>query len=142
MGQAISFIGALTFNRELTHKEWLELTDLSHEVSSRNHLYTKYTDTPETIPEGYLQWEPNNSGTEFRWNGAKGFHNYIHWLRWIIKHYMKPHELVLNGQVLWQGEEISDAGMMNVIDNKVTYQKITVPVHQCPNCGHIFRHEN
>lgn len=137
MGYSTEFKGGLKFNRELTHKEWLELRALGEEYSS--DLYAKYTDTPNTIPDSYLQWVPNADGTELVWNGGEKFYDYIHWLRWLIKHYMKPRDLVLNGKIEWSGEEFEDRGIIYCADNKVTHHKVIVEgLVACPNCDHKF----
>lgn len=140
MGYTTDFSGTLSFNRELSHKEWLELTELGDYEKA---AYEKYTDTPDTIPDAYLQWVPTPDGSGYGWNGGEKFYEYIHWLRWIIKHYMKPHDLVLNGEIRWQGEEIGDVGILTVVDNKVTTKKLTLEgVVVCPNCNHKFVPEN
>lgn len=141
MGYSTEFSGGFKLNRELTHKEWIELRKLG-KVYERTE-YEKYTDPPETIPGSYLQWVPNEDGTEIVWNGVEKFYDYIHWLRWLIKHYLKPHGLVLNGEIRWQGEDIEDVGMIVVVDNKVTTRKLVVEgLCECPDCGYKFVPQN
>jgi hypothetical protein len=142
MGYSTDFEGVLKFNRELTHKEWLELKKLADYDSKDDGTYESYTETPDTIPDAYLQWEPTEDGDGIQWNGAEKFYEYIHWLRWLIKHYMKPRDLVLNGEIKWQGEEIGDVGILVCVDNKVTTKKLTLEgVVVCPNCNHKFKPE-
>lgn len=137
MGYTTDFSGGLKLNRELTHKEWLELTALGD--SYEKELYAKYTDTPETIPDSYLQWVPNKDGTEIVWNGGEKFYDYIHWLRWLIKHYLKPRDIVLNGEIKWQGEEVGDVGLLIAENNKITSKKVKLEgLTTCPSCGHEF----
>lgn len=78
MGYSTEFVGGFKLNRELTHKEWVELYDLGMKYD--RDLYAQYTDTPETIPDSYLQWVPNAGGDLIIWNGAEKFYDYIHWL--------------------------------------------------------------
>ena len=142
MGYTTDFSGGLKFNRELTHKEWMELKELGN-YDSYQEGYKKYTDTPDTLPNSYLQWEPNSDGTQYVWNGGEKFYDYIHWLRWVIKHYMKPHDLILNGEIRWQGEDMEDVGVIVVVDNKVTTRKLVIEsLCECPNCGHKFVPQN
>ena len=134
MGYTTRFDGILNFNRELTHREWLDL----NEINKYPDECKKYTSTPDTIPNSYLQWTPTEDGTGYEWDGAEKFYDYVHWLRWVVKHYMIPHDLVLNGKLRWQGEEIDDSGYIVVVDNKVTTQKLDIKLTECPECGHRF----
>lgn len=136
MGYTTSFSGGLKLNRELTHKEWLELKELA---SYEKDVYLRYTDSPETIPDSYNQWESNEAGDEIAWNAGEKFYDYIHWLRWIIKHYLKPRDLVLNGEIRWQGEEIGDIGVIRAEENKITTRKLELEgIVECPHCGGKF----
>ena len=136
MGYTTKFIGGLQLNRELTHKEWMELRRLA---DYDKEVYAEYTDTPETIPDGYNQWTPNEEGTEIQWNGEEKFYEYIHWLRWLIKHYLKPRGLVLNGEIRWQGEEVGDIGAILAEENKITTKKLKLEgLVECPHCGEKF----
>ena len=137
MGYSTEFQGSLKLNRELTHKEWIELSRLGN--SYDQDLYAEYTDTPETIPKSYLQWVPNEDGTAIVWNGGEKFYDYIHWLRWLIKHYLKEHGLAVNGSIKWRGDELEDVGIIYAHNNKITHHKTKVEgVVDCPNCGHRF----
>lgn len=141
MGYTTTFDGELKFNRELTHMEWLDLTRLG-DCYDHEH-YAEFTDTPETLPDGYLQWVPNQLGTGLIWNSGEKFYDYIHWLRWLIKHYMKPRGIVLNGEIRWQGEEIEDTGVIVATNNKITTKKLVVEgIVDCPNCGERFLPKN
>jgi len=143
MGYSTDFSGGLKFNRELTHKEWMELKRLGNCDSKHDGFYTEFTDTPDTIPDSYLQWEPSEDGTSYVWNGGEKFYDYIHWLRWVIKHYMIPRDLVLNGEIRWQGEEMEDVGVIMATDNKITTRKLVVEgMCECPSCGHKFVPQN
>lgn len=136
MGYTTSFQGGFELSRELTHKEWVELRELSE---YDREVYKRYTDTPDTIPNSYLQWEPNEEGTEIVWNGGEKFYDYIHWLRWLAKHYLTPKGLMLNGEVRFQGEELEDTGILRAVDSKITSHKLKVEgVVECPSCNHKF----
>lgn len=137
MGYSTEFQGGLKLNRELTHKEWVELRKLTN--SYDQDVYAQYTETPETIPNSYLQWESNEDGTEIVWDGGEKFYDYIHWLRWLIKHYLAPRGLILNGKIAWQGDDISDAGIIYATNNKITHHKSKVEgIITCPHCYHKF----
>lgn len=139
MGYSTDFNGVISFSRALTVREYKELIKLANYDSKDDGTYKLYTNTPETIPDSYLQWEPTDDGTGLQWNYGEKFYDYIHWLRWLIKHYFKPHDIVLNGQIQWQGEEIGDCGIIKVINNKVTTKKLIIEGQiQCPNCQERF----
>ncbi len=139
MGYTTNFEGQIDFNRPLTVPEYRELEKLANYDSKHDGTYELYTDTPETMPDSYLQWQPSNDGSGLQWNGGEKFYDYIHWLRWLIKHYFVPHGITLNGQIRWQGEEITDSGILKVIDNKVTSQKLVIEgLVECPHCGESF----
>lgn len=139
MGYSTDFTGRLNFSRPLTVPEFRQLERLANYDSKDDGYYATFTDTPETIPDAYLQWQPTEDGEGLEWNGGEKFYEYIHWLRWLVKHYFKPRDIVLNGQIQWQGEEIGDVGIIKVVDNKVTTQKLKAEgLVCCPNCGHEF----
>lgn len=144
MGYTTKFEGTIWFSRDLTVREYRELEKLADYDSKDDGTYEQHTETPETLPNSYLQWEPNKDGTGLVWNGAEKFYDYIHWLRWLIKHYFKPRGITLNGELHWSGEEIDDNGILVVADNKVTSKKLTLKSQGlvcCPNCGERFKPE-
>jgi hypothetical protein len=79
-----------------------------------------YSVPPKTQPGLWCNWEPNENGTELKWNGAEKFYNYIEWLNYLIDKILKPRGYTLDGEVTWQGEEDSDKGKMIVKKNKVS----------------------
>lgn len=141
MGYTTEFSGELDFNRPLTVPEYNELCKMAEE--SDPDLLAQYTDTPETIPSSYLQWVPTKDGMGLEWDGGEKFYEYIHWLRWLIKHYFKPRDIVLNGEIRWSGEDVEDVGILKVVDNKVTSEKLRKEILiDCPHCGErIYKDE-
>lgn len=139
MGHSTSFEGGLQFSRELTHKEWMELTRLGNYESYDDGYYAEFTETPETIPQSYNQWEPNKEGTQLVWNGGEKFYDYVHWLRWLAKHYLTPKGIVLNGEIRFQGEEFGDVGVITATNSTIKQKKLVVEgAVECPNCNHKF----
>jgi hypothetical protein len=124
MGYTTNFEGVINFDRPLTVVEYRELERLANYDSRDDGYYKQFTDTPETMPDSYLQWQPTHNGLGLEWNGGEKFYDYVHWLRWLIKHYFKPRDIVLNGELRWQGEEIGDVGIINVADSKVTTKEL------------------
>jgi hypothetical protein len=83
---------------------------------------------PSTQPGLWCQWEPNEDGTEIRWDGGEKFYNYVEWLEYIIKNVLVTHGYTVNGHVKWTGESEDDVGTITVENNVVT----TNPEHEKP----------
>jgi len=78
---------------------------------------------PEGQPGLWCQWVPTEDGMAIEWDGGEKFYEYIDWLEYIIKNFLKPWGYKLNGKVLWQGESVGDVGSITVKDNKVSTRK-------------------
>jgi hypothetical protein len=86
-----------------------------------------YNRPPVTQPSLWCQWVPSNCGNFIQWDGDEKFYGYIKWLEYIIKNFLAPKDYILNGKVKFQGEEPSDAGMIDVNNNIVkieTYKRV------------------
>lgn len=101
---------------------------------------------PKTQPGLWLQWTPTEDGKYLEWDGVEKFYNYVDWLEYLIQrvfpHLQKEGEepYVLNGSISWQGEDFEDRGIITVVNNKITTQRLDVPANavECPNCGDRF----
>lgn len=71
------------------------------------------------FPGYYCQWVPNRSGTAIEWDGGEKFYEYEKWIVYLIKHFLARWGYLLNGQVMWQGEEVGDVGFITVQNNSV-----------------------
>lgn len=79
-----------------------------------------YNSPPEGQPGLWCQWNPSDDGTEIIWDGSEKFYNYVEWIEYLITNFLKPWGYKLNGIVEWQGEERSDTGVIQIVDNEVT----------------------
>ena len=79
-----------------------------------------YNDPPEAQPGLWCQWVPVGGGTLIEWDGNEKFYYYTQWIIYIIIHFLEPWGYVLSGEVRWWGEESTDLGMIEVVNNKVT----------------------
>lgn len=70
-------------------------------------------------PNDYNQWELNEAGTMLAWDGGEKFYDYVEWLKFLIGRVFKPMGHVLNGEVMWSGEDTTDVGRIRVVDNVV-----------------------
>jgi hypothetical protein len=78
---------------------------------------------PEGQPGLWCQWVPNEAGTAIEWDGGEKFYDYVEWLRYLLKHFLKPAGYVLDGAVAWVGEDDDDRGRIVVESNKVRVQR-------------------
>lgn len=71
-------------------------------------------------PGLWCQWNPSEDGTEIQWDGSEKFYCYTEWLEYLIATFLKPWGYKVNGMVEWRGEDSSDIGVIEVVDNVVT----------------------
>lgn len=72
---------------------------------------------PSSQPGLWCQWIV--IGDTVQWDGGEKFYNYTEWLQYLIDNFFKPWGYTLNGQVDWRGEDWSDTGTIQVINNKI-----------------------
>jgi hypothetical protein len=115
MGYDTSFIGRLTFNRELTiqEKNWYEAI-FADEVEGARLLGGRYSK--------YCQWEITKDGMGLHAEGEK-FYEYIEWMKVVLDMVLAPWGIVANGEIEWDGEEQGDAGLIVVEDNLVKVKR-------------------
>ncbi len=113
MGYTTQFEGQFNLDNPLALTQYNEL----EEFASRDHR------NESGVPGYYCQWIPTKDGAAIEWDGNEKFYSYVEWLEYIIEHFLEPWQLTLNGEVVWQGEEIGDIGVIAVKDNMVTAQK-------------------
>ena len=79
---------------------------------------TTYTERqPWAQPGLWCQWVPSEDGAFLAWDFGEKFYEYDAWLRYLIEHFLKPWGRTLNGEVMWQGEDPSDRGLLRVKNN-------------------------
>ncbi len=84
-----------------------------------DHTIIDYNTEPTSQHGLWCQWVPDASGMKIEWSGTEKFYEYTKWLEYIITNFLKPWGHNLNGRVSWFGEERSDFGVLEVINNKV-----------------------
>jgi hypothetical protein len=65
---------------------------------------------PSTQPGLWCQWVPTSDGKHIVWDGGEKFYNYVEWLQYILENFLLPFDKYLDGEVIWQGEDIMDRG--------------------------------
>lgn len=82
-----------------------------------------YNKEPSTQPSLWLQWTPSEDRLSLVWDEGEKFYSYTEWLVYLIYKVLAPNGYVLNGSVLWEGEDFGDNGTIFVEDNKVFVQE-------------------
>lgn len=72
----------------------------------------------------YCQWIVSDDGTKLQWDDGEKFYSYIEWLKYLVKHYFKPWGYKLNGEIIWQGEDIKDRGLLKMKDTVLTVKNL------------------
>lgn len=103
---------------------------------------TDYNSPPIGQPGLWCQWtvgnkygEPLSEHHDFNsqdtlptsivWDYGEKFYEYKKWLSYIIENFLKPWGRTLNGEIVYQGEDIHDRGKIVVIDNIVSMHDTT-----------------
>ena len=84
---------------------------------------------PEGQPGLWCNWVPSKDGTRIKWDEGEKFYKYTEWIAYLIHHFLKPWECELDGTVLWQGEEYSDLGKIEITDNLIRVYEGAIDVH-------------
>lgn len=116
MGYTTYFEGQLKLSRTLTLKEKKEIDSIS-ETDWRND---------NTKPGYYCQWVVTEDGEFLEWDGNEKFYDYVEWLQWLIDNFFKSKDIVLNGELKWNGEENGDLGKIIVKDNVIEVKEAKI----------------
>jgi hypothetical protein len=79
---------------------------------------------PSGQPGLWCQWQPREDGAVIAWSGGEKFYEYVPWLEYLIDRFLRPWGCVVNGEMIWQGEEPDDRGIITVKENQVTAEPI------------------
>jgi hypothetical protein len=108
MGYTTEFMGQFKLSKQLTLNQYNELRKI---ISPTRH---------ENFPSYYCHWDLNYEGLALEWDGGEKFYEYIWWLEYIIKEYLDPWGITLNGDVKYSGEDADDNGTISVVENIVS----------------------
>ena len=93
-----------------------------HAGQEHDNSIINFNVPPDTQPGLWCQWIPNEDGTAIVWDGGEKFYNYIDWIKYLITHFFARWGYTLNGDVLWQGEEYEDRGIIMIRNNVVNFE--------------------
>ena len=109
MGYTTNFDGKFTIAPPLTRPMIDELGDIDSGL-------------PGT-PYSLCKWEASEDGSFLQHNGEEKFYLYTEWLRYLVDNFFTPRGRTVYGEVIWQGEEIRDRGVLSVVNGEVTAAK-------------------
>jgi hypothetical protein len=167
MGYTTDFQGKLDFNKPLSDKmfEFLKLFNETRRMKrnvdesfgiegefyvfgggdygqDREETIVDYNKEPSTQPSLWLQWTPTEDRLSLEWDCGEKFYSYTEWLVYLIHKVLAPNGYVLNGTIVWQGEETGDVGEIFVENNRVYTQawkeeKIEVTPQTAGSYGYV-----
>jgi hypothetical protein len=73
---------------------------------------------PKEVPGYWCQWTINDEGN-LAWDCGEKFYEYVPWLKFLIEHFFAPEGYVLDGDIIYDGEDCSDHGLIRVRENVV-----------------------
>ena len=109
-----------------TAQGWVECQNDSPHPG--DHGCTTYTETvwnsdPEVEqPSSLCRWTPSDDGTRLEWDGEDAVVFQVEWLMYLIKHFLTPWGVTVNGELTWCGENPDDTGKIIVVDSQVSVQ--------------------
>jgi hypothetical protein len=119
MGYSTNFEGEFQLSLPLTAEHKAILVDLAQQEHVPGEGGKPLRAANSGRPCRYCQWVPTADGTEIQWDGGEKFYCWLEWLQYIVDHHLRPWGYVLSGQVRWSGENLDDAGIIYVKDNRV-----------------------
>jgi hypothetical protein len=153
MGYTTDFHGSVTVEPPLSQDEMAFLTKFSgtrrmdcdqgpyyvdrggFAGQDRDPGVRNYNAPPKGQPGLWCFWVPTEDGMGIEWDGSEKFYSAEEWMEYLIEHFVgstpkaaaelpfiRPH--VLNGEILAQGEDITDRWLLVVKDNVVTTQRL------------------
>ena len=84
----------------------------------KDNFNDSYNTPPADCPSLWCNWIINNKN-HLVWNGSEKFEEYVHWLEYLIKHFFKPNNYILNGKYTYQGDFPIDRGTIIIKDNQI-----------------------
>ena len=80
---------------------------------------------PSTQPQLWLQWNITEDGNAIEWDGGEKFYESAAWMEYVVDNFLKPNGYKCNGEILAQGEEMSDRWKLIINDNNVVKEYIS-----------------
>ena len=112
MGYYTDYYGKLMINKPLTAEDKETLSYI---------MKVEHNNDNSIVPRGWNSWDyRERHGEEWLHIEENGKHYYEEqWLNFLISQFFKPKGYLLNGNIVWIGEDGWDLGAMRVKDNVV-----------------------
>ena len=134
MGYSTEFTGELKFTTELTGKQLAKVKSFLG-GDSREHPEWGGADLT------YIDLELNDDFTGLKWDGAEKTYDLEKKVNLLIKNVKKDYpEFGLTGQLLAQGEDVSDRWVLAMDNGKAVHRKTAIKGKKvtCPHCDEDF----
>ncbi len=89
------------------------------ENTENDNSILNYNTPPSEQPGLWCDWIINECGN-LCWDGIEKFYSYDIWLKYLIEHFFKSENLILNGEVRFEGQDSEDKGFIIVKNNIVS----------------------
>lgn len=72
----------------------------------------EYNSPPSGQPGLWCQWTVSDDGEQLMWDEGEKFYCYDAWLVYLVEHFFKPWGCELEGEIIWDGENSDDKGVI------------------------------
>jgi hypothetical protein len=86
---------------------------------------------PGNQPSLWCKWRVNDRGDRLEHTGGEKFERYVEWLDYLVEHFFSPWGIKINGLVKYEGDVLIDAGIIEIIDNRIEVRPNIYP-RICP----------
>lgn len=131
MGYNTDFYGQLSISPSLTLEQKTTIqcfNDKRHSLFSdrptTREESNQYNTLVPGVPGYWCQWTTDARGEHLEWDGGEKFYHYREWLQYLIDNFFTPWGCLLNGEIMWDGEEIMDIGKLIVRDNVLSVRGV------------------
>lgn len=115
MGYNTNFHGKFNLEPKLNIDQYNQLFEFAEERHER----------PE-FPGVWCQWVPNKEGDAIQHDGGEKFYCQVEWIQHLIKNFLNPWNIKVNGKVTWQGDELGDLGIIYIFDSVITVKEFNL----------------
>lgn len=86
---------------------------------------------PGNQPSLWCKWRVNDKGDHLEHTGGEKFEQYVEWLDYLVEHFFSLWGIKVNGSVKYEGDALLDAGIIEIIDNRIEVRPNIYP-RICP----------
>lgn len=130
MGYTTDFEGSVTVEPPLNPHEvaYLRKFARTRRMSRRNGPYyvegsgyfgqghdqdvIDYNRPDESQPSLWCDWEPNDEGTEIRWNGTEKFYESTRWMLYLVGHFLMPGAVVHDLMAIAMDQPVAEQALL------------------------------